>query len=294
MQTAAPRKTKSRIRRFEIADVVIYLLLAVVFLITFYPLFYTLFLAVMPYENYVSQRVHLWPSGFTLKAYQEIFAAPNLARAFANSILKTVLATSLGVILTVMAGYALSRKGMKLTGALIVFFVIPMWFSGGIIAYYLVLRGVGLLNTFWAMVIPGLVGSFSIFLARAYYHDYPQEVIEAAVVDGANHFQVFWRIIWPTSKPIIATLALLIGTAHWNDYFWPSLVVPAEWQPATVLLQKLTTTRNIYQSLGLGARTVPQSFIAAVASLLILPVLIAYPFLQRFVIKGTMIGSIKG
>jgi putative aldouronate transport system permease protein len=144
------------------------------------------------------------------------------------------------------------------------------------------------------MVIPGLVGSFSIFLARAYYHDYPQEVIEAAVVDGANHFQVFWRIIWPTSKPIIATLALLIGTAHWNDYFWPSLVVPAEWQPATVLLQKLTTTRNIYQSLGLGARTVPQSFIAAVASLLILPVLIAYPFLQRFVIKGTMIGSIKG
>jgi putative aldouronate transport system permease protein len=294
MQTAAPRKTKSRIRRFDIADVVIYLLLAVVFLITFYPLFYTLFLAVMPYENYVSQRVHLWPSGFTLKAYQEIFAAPNLARAFANSILKTVLATSLGVILTVMAGYALSRKGMKLTGALIVFFVIPMWFSGGIIAYYLVLRGVGLLNTFWAMVIPGLVGSFSIFLARAYYHDYPQEVIEAAVVDGANHFQVFWRIIWPTSKPIIATLALLIGTAHWNDYFWPSLVVPAEWQPATVLLQKLTTTRNIYQSLGLGARTVPQSFIAAVASLLILPVLIAYPFLQRFVIKGTMIGSIKG
>jgi putative aldouronate transport system permease protein len=294
MQTAVPRKTKSRIRRFEIADVVIYLLLAVVFLITFYPLFYTLFLAVMPYENYVSQRVHLWPSGFTLKAYQEIFAAPNLARAFANSILKTVLATSLGVILTVMAGYALSRKGMKLTGALIVFFVIPMWFSGGIIAYYLVLRGVGLLNTFWAMVIPGLVGSFSIFLARAYYHDYPQEVIEAAVVDGANHFQVFWRIIWPTSKPIIATLALLIGTAHWNDYFWPSLVVPAEWQPATVLLQKLTTTRNIYQSLGLGARTVPQSFIAAVASLLILPVLIAYPFLQRFVIKGTMIGSIKG
>ncbi len=219
---------------------------------------------------------------------------PNLARAFANSIIKTVLGTILSTVLTVMTGYAVSRKGLKLSRFLMIFFLIPMWFGGGVIAYYLVLRFVGLLNTFWAMVIPGLVGSFSVFLVRAYYRDYPQEIIEAATVDGASHFQIFWRIIWPTSQPIIATIALLAGTGHWNDFFWPSLVVPAEWQPAMVMLQRLTFSRNLYESMGLGQKSIPQSFVAAVASLLIIPVLVVYPFLQRYVIKGIFIGSIKG
>jgi putative aldouronate transport system permease protein len=280
--------------KFTIEDGIIYAILLAIFLLTFYPFFYTLSLAVMPYENYVRQTVHLFPTGFSLQAYEEILLTPNLARAFANSIIKTVLGTTASVVLTTMAGYALSRKGLKLGRPLIAFFIVPMWFGGGIIAYYLVLRAVGLLNTFWAMIIPGLVGPFTIFLVRAYYREYPQEIIEAAIVDGADNFAVFWKIVWPTSKPIIATMALLIGTGHWNDYFWPSLVVPPEWQPATVILQRLTFNRNLYESLGLGVRTVHQSFIAAVASLLIIPVLIAYPFLQRYVIKGIMIGSIKG
>jgi putative aldouronate transport system permease protein len=268
--------------------------LFIVLFLTFYPFFYTLSLAVMPYENYIKQPTHLLPSGFTLGAFKEIFAAQNLTRAFANSVLKTVIGTVMSVVLTIMTGYALSRKGLKLGKFLMAFFIVPMWFGGGIIAYFLVIRAVGLLNSFWAMIIPGLVGPFSIFLVRAFYKEYPQEVIEAAIVDGADHFQVFWRIIWPTSKPIIATMALLIGTAHWNDYFWPSLIVSPEWQPMTVMLQKLTTTRSIYQSLGLGMKAVPQSFIAAVASLLIIPVMIAYPFLQKYVVKGIMVGSIKG
>jgi putative aldouronate transport system permease protein len=281
-------------KKFTIEDVFIYLFLFVIFLITFYPFFYTLTLAVMPYDNYIKQTIHLYPTGFTLSAFREIFTAPNLARAFANSLLKTVLATSISVVLTVMTGYGLSRKGLKLSKVLIGFFVIPMWFGGGLIATYLVIRAVGILNTFWAMIIPGLVGSFGVFLVRAYYREYPQEIIEAAIVDGADHFQVFWQIIWPTSQPIIATMALLIGTGQWNDFFWPSLVVPVEWQPATVMLQKLAQTRSVYQSMGLGLKSVPQSFIAAIASMLIIPVLAVFPFLQKYVIKGMLIGSIKG
>jgi len=290
----ADRKAGHWRDRFTFADLIIVVILSLAFFVTFYPFFYTLSLAVMPYENYVAQRVHVFPSGFTLKAFAEILETPNLARAFANSILKTALGTTLSVVLTIMAGYVMSRRGLRFGRILMVLFIVPLWFGGGIIAYYLVLRAVGLLNTFWAMVIPGLVGPTSMLLVRAYYHDYPEEVIEAAIVDGASHFRIFWRIIWPTSKPIIATMALLIGTGHWNDYFWPSLVVPTEWQPATVILQRLTLNRSLFQSLGLGVQTVHQSFIAAVASCLILPVLVVYPFLQRYIVKGIMIGSIKG
>jgi putative aldouronate transport system permease protein len=265
-KTKGDQVFKQKVKHWQdiitLTDIVIVVILSLVFLVTFYPFFYTLSLAVMPYENYVRQSVHLLPSGFTLMAFKEIFQTPNIARSFVNSILKTGLATSMSVLFT--------------------------------IAYYLVLRAVGLLNTFWAMVIPGLVGPTGMLLVRAYYHNYPQEVIEAAIVDGAGHLKIFWRIIWPTSKPIIATMALLIGTGNWNDYFWPSLVVPTEWQPATVVLQRLTTQQNLFQSLGLGQGTVHQSFIAAVASCLIIPVLVLYPFLQRYIVKGIMIGSIKG
>jgi putative aldouronate transport system permease protein len=281
-------------KRVTVADILIVVILCLVFFVSFYPFFYTLSLSVMPYENYIRQKVHVLPSGFTLVAYQEIIETPNLARAFANSILKTSLASTLSVILTIMAGYAMSRRGMRLGRIMMVIFIVPMWFGGGIVAYYLVLRAVGLLNSFWAMVIPGLVGPFTMLLVRAYYREYPEEVIEAAIVDGAGQFRIFWGIIWPTSKPIIATIALLIGTGHWNDFFWPSLVVPPEWQPATVILHRLTLNRSLFQSLGLGVQTVHQSFLAAVAACLILPVLFVYPFLQRYIVEGIMIGSIKG
>jgi ABC-type glycerol-3-phosphate transport system permease component len=132
------------------------------------------------------------------------------------------------------------------------------------------------------------------FMARAYFMDYPQEIIEAAIMDGTGQFGVFWRIVWPTSAPLVATLTLLIGTGHWNDFFWPSILVPPEWQPATVFLNRIVTSRTVLAGLGLGIRIIPQSFVAAVAAMLIIPVLLAYPFLQRYVVKGIMIGSVKG
>jgi putative aldouronate transport system permease protein len=113
-------------------------------------------------------------------------------------------------------------------------------------------------------------------------------------MDGASQFTTFWQVVWPTSTPIIATIALLYGTGHWNDYFWPSILVPPDLQPATVILQSIVSNRSMLQGLGLGTQLTPQSFIAAVAVILILPVLVVYPYLQRYVVKGIMLGSIKG
>lgn len=287
-------KRKSWRRRFSLGQSIIYLILAVVFVVAFYPFFYTLFMAVMPYSEFVKKSVHALPSGFTLYYLAEVLKNAQLARAFGNSILRTVIGTVLSVSATTMTGYALSRRELKGRHLLNFLFVVPMWISAGMIPYYLTIRAVGLLQTFWAMIIPGLVGSFTMFIAKAHFAGYPKEVIEAAVVDGANDFRIFWRIVWPTSMPLTATLALLIGSGHWNDFFWPSILVPPEWQPATVMLHRIVASRTVMAGLGVGVRIEPQSFISAVATVLIIPVLIVYPFLQRYVVKGIMIGSVKG
>jgi len=287
------RRSRSWSRRLTGGDIAIYSFLALVFFASAYPIFYVLSLAVMPYEDYLRHAIHAWPSGFTLTYFREIFRDRLLLNGFKMSLLKTVVGTSLSVVFTAMTAYALSRRQLRLGRPLSVLFLIPMFVSGGLIPYYLAIRATGLMNTFWALVIPGLVGPFTMFVMRAYFAAFPEEIIEAATIDGAGAFGVFWRVVWPTSTPIIATMALLIGTDHWMEFFWPALLVGPELQPATVVLQSIMSTRSVIQGLGLGVRLTPESFIAAVATTLILPILAVYPFLQRFVVRGIMLGSIK-
>ncbi len=274
----------------------IWISLTLIFVVMAYPFFYIISLAVMPYERYVRSSLHAWPDGFTLLYFQEVLSDSRIVRAFQVSIAKTVVGTILNVLVTTACAYALSRRELRFGRFLTLLFLVPMFVSGGLIPYYLLIRATGMLNSFWALVIPGLVSSFYFFVVRTYFRDYPQEVIEAAVIDGAGHFRIFWQIIWPTSKPIIATIALLYGTGHWNDYYWPSILVQSDLHTATVVLQNITSNRSVLQNLGLGLGTqlTPQSFTAAVAAVLVIPVLVVYPFVQRHVVRGLMLGSVKG
>ena len=219
------RPRRPVLRRPTTGQLLIWLVLGLVFLVTAYPFFYVLSLSVMPYEEYVRRAVHAWPAGFTVTYYREILSDARLVRAFEISILKTVVGTALNVVATAMCAYALSRRELRFGRFLSLLFLIPLFVSGGLIPYYLTIRATGPLNSFWALVLPGLVVSFYLFVVRTHFQNYPQEVIEAAILDGAGHFRVFWQIVWPTSKPIIATIALLYGTGHWNDYYWPSILV---------------------------------------------------------------------
>ncbi len=279
---------------FGWAQALIVLVLLVVFLAMAYPFFYVLLLAVMPYEEYVRRPVHAWPAGFTTTYFQEVLRDPRLLGAFQISVLKTVAGTALNVVATAMAGYALSRRELRYGKALGILFLVPLFVTGGLIPYYLVIRATGMVNTFWALIIPGLVSSFYFFIVRTYFRAYPQEVIEAAVVDGAGHFRIFWQIVWPTSTPILATIAMLYGTTQWNEYYWPSVLVQSDLYPATVVLQNISTSRSVLQGLGVGTQLTPQSFIAAVAAILVIPVLVVYPFVQRYIVKGILLGSVKG
>jgi putative aldouronate transport system permease protein len=281
-------------RNFSWGQMLVFLMLLLIFAMVAYPFFYVLSLSVMPYEEYVRKPIHIGPSGFTLIYFQEIFRDPRLVNAFQISILRTITGTALNVVVTIMAGYALSRPDLKYGRALTFLFVVPMFFGGGIIPYFLTIRALGLLNTFWALIIPGLVSPFYLFVVRAYYRSYPQEIIEAGRMDGASQFGIFWRIVWPTSIPMIATIALLYGTGHWNEYFWSGILVQQNLHPAPVVLNSIMNNRSMLQGLGLGTQLTPQSFIAAVSATLIIPVLIVYPFLQRYVVTGIMVGSVKG
>ena len=172
-----------------------------------------------------------------------------------------------------MAGYALSRPQLRYGKLLTALFIIPIFVGGGLIPTYLNIRNLGLLNTFWALVLPTAVSPFYLLIVRSHFVDYPQELVEAATIDGARPFGVFWRVVWPTSTPIIATMAMLYGVAQWNEYFWPSILVQQNLQPASVLLQNMVTNRSVLLGLGVGIQMAPQSFIAAVAAVLIIPVL---------------------
>jgi len=289
-----PPPSRSWRRRYTAGQCAILLILGVLFVVGAYPFFYVLSLAVMPYSQYVRQAIHAWPSGFSLTYFQEILSDPRLATAFRISVLKTVVGATLNVVATTMAAYALSRPRLKFRRFLTFIFLVPLFVGGGLIPYFLVIRTLGLLNTFWALILPGLVGSFYLFMARATLINYPQEVIEAAHVDGAGHFSIFWRIVWPTSIPLISTLALLYGIGHWNEYFWSSFLVQPDLYPAPVVLYNLITSQSMLATVGVGQQMAPQSYLAAMAAIMIIPVLVIYPFLQRYLVQGLMIGSLKG
>jgi putative aldouronate transport system permease protein len=281
-------------RRITPAKAAIYMVLLLIFIVTAYPFFYVLFLAVMPYDNYVQRSVHLLPSGFTTMYFEQILADRRLVQAFSTSILRTVIGTTLNVLATVMAGYALSRPRLRFGKLLGLLFLIPLFAHAGLIPAYLNLRDLRMLNTFWALILPGLVAPFYLFTVRTYFAEYPQELLEAATIDGASQFGTFWRIVVPTSTPIIATMALLYGVGHWNEYFWSSIVVQADLHPASVILQNIAANRSFLQGIGQGVQIAPQSFIAAVASVLIIPTIVIYPLLQRYVVRGILVGSLKG
>jgi len=281
-------------RRFSLGLFMIYAVLGIIFIIMFYPFFYTLSLAVMPYKEYIKTPIHLWPRGFTLQYFQSILKEHELARGFLISVLRTTVGISLGVVVTAMAGYSLSRKKLKHRRLLTFLFIIPLFFNPGIIPFFLTVRATGLLNTFWALVLPFLASPMWVFISRAYYLSFPEEIIESVYLDGGGEFRAFWTVVWPTSTPLLATLAIMYGAFHWNEYFWSRILVRRELWPATVHLYNILHTREILQSIGVsGVPMADKSFIAAIAALLIIPLLIVYPYLQRYVVKGIMLGSVK-
>jgi putative aldouronate transport system permease protein len=291
MDTASRRRLYGK--KILIGDIPIFIFLGIVFFFNFYPFFYVLGQSVMPYENSL-RNINWGFNGFTLFYFQQILQDPSLIRAFGMSLLRTFVGTSLNVCTTMACAYALSRNKMKIQGFLTVLFLIPMFFSAGLIPYFLTITFYGLRNTFWVLVLPGLISPMWLFVTKAHLTSYPQEILDAAHIDGAGQFKVFWKIVWPTSLPIISTLIMMYGIGHWNEFFWTRLLVERNLWTAPVHLFGMMHARVTLQGLGLGIRMQPTSFISAIAAVMIIPVFVVYPFIQRYIVSGMTMGAVKG
>ena len=298
---------KSRVERSysdKIFDVVNLIVMCVLLLIFIWPMWFVLIASFSDPNQLWLGNVILWPKGFTLEAYEKLLEYTDIWIGYKNTVLYTVVGTLVNLILTVTLAYPLSRKDFLPRKFIMVMLVITMYFSGGLIPTYLVVKNLGMVNSFWAMIIPGAISTYNVLVVRTYFlNSIPNELHEAAKLDGANNLQFFGRIALPLAKPVVAVVGLYYAVGHWNDYYTALIYLyDKEKFPLTSFLKNLIidTSTAMQGSFGASASEM-ESMIRLAQSLkystiivAVIPMLIVYPFIQKFFVKGVMIGSIKG
>ncbi len=283
-------------------NIMVNLILLLCGLIALYPLIFVISASVSDPTAVNSGKVTFFPVGFNIKGYKAILKSKWIVTGYRNSLFYTVAGTALNVSVTLMAGYALSRKDLYGRKFITLFMMFTMWFSGGIITTYLVVNKIGLYNKWYTLIIMGLISVYNVIITRSFISgSIPLELQEAARIDGCSDFQIFGRLILPLSKPVVAILCLYYGLGHWNSYFNALIYLKDKnLQPLQIFLREILVQNETIQmssdaldsliERALMAQTMKYSLIV-VASL---PMLIIYPFLQKFFVKGVMIGSVKG
>jgi putative aldouronate transport system permease protein len=244
----------------------------------------------------------IWPTSLTLEGFKQIIEY-GVGRAFAVSVLITLVGTSISLFLTIIAAYALSKKGMPGRKIIMSFIIFTMFFGGGLIPYYLTVKGVGLYNSYWAMILPSALNTFYIWIMLSFFREFPESLEESAKIDGAGDFTILMRIVIPTSMPVIASISLFYAVDRWNDWYSPMLfLTDTNKYPLQLMLQRMLVNIDQILTRNVGVSAMDQSKIKIprdslkMAAIVItsLPIMAIYPFLQKYFTKGVMIGSIKG
>ncbi|RCK69852.1 carbohydrate ABC transporter permease [Desertihabitans brevis] len=287
-------------RTFHVVNVAI---LSVFTILVLYPLIFVVSASFSSAEAIANQEVYLWPVGFNAEAYSTVLASPNLITGFVNSVFYTVVGALIGTVLTVLAGYAISRDDLPFRKSLTFFFLIPTLVSAGIVPTYIVVRQMGLLDTRWAILLPGAMSVFNVIITRTFYKmNVPNEMLEAARVDGASDFNFFFRVALPLSKPIIAVNLLFYGLAQWNGWFSAFLYTNSpDLAPIQLVLRELLAQSQVNPAMIGGGdvseiikrRELFDKLKYAMIVIAMIPPLIAYPFVQKHFVKGALIGSLK-
>lgn len=282
-----------------------YLFLTMVLLVTLYPFLNVLAISLNDSVDTVRGGIYIWPREFTLENYRVIFEYDHLVTGFINSVLRTVIGTVLGVFSSAMVAFTLSRgdfQGRKFVSTII---VLTLYFSGGLIPGYMLIRELNLINTFWVYVLPGMVNAFHIIIVRSFMDGLPYSLQESAKIDGANDFTIFWRIILPLCTPVLATIALFVAVGQWNAWFDTYLYNSSNPNLTTLQYELMKILQNTTMSASDAnafrgtsgedhSRTVsPESIKMAISMITIIPILLVYPFVQRFFVKGMTLGAVK-
>lgn len=243
------------------------------------------------------QKVMFLPVGFTLAAFKFTFGNSQFLASLKVSVFITIIGTFLAVFLTFITAYPLSKTNLKLRKPMLIFFIIPMVFGGGLIPWFLLIKGLGLYNKIWALIIPFLFSTFNILLVKNYLETLPSEVEEAALIDGVNNSQLLFYIVLPMAKPVIATITLFFAVGFWNSYFAGMfLISDPSLKPIQTYLYELVrlTTLPVNQlPPEVAMRLTTDSISSANIVISTIPILLIYPYLQKYFVKGLVVGSIK-
>ncbi|MCI8601123.1 MAG: carbohydrate ABC transporter permease [Oscillospiraceae bacterium] len=281
-------------RIFDIFNIV---LMALVFIATLYPFWYIAVASVSSIDHIIGNTFLLWPNGFHWDAYKQVFRNDLIPAAYRNTVFVTVVGTALSMTLSVIGAYVLSVRDLPGRTGLTFFVVFCMLFGGGMVPYYLVVSATGLINSIWSLIIPGCISSYNVILLRNFFQNVPQGLYEAAVIDGIRPTGYLFRILLPLSTAVIATVTLFYAVSYWNDYFTSILFIRDRtlWPVQRVLREALLTAEFNNMMYEDARQTQPPETIKnAMIVVAVLPILCVYPFIQKYFVKGVMIGSMKG
>lgn len=284
-----------------VVDGVNFILLTIILIVTLYPFYYIFINSLNEGLDATLGGIYLWPRAFTFENYTMFFSDPKWLNSLAVTVARTITGTLLSVFFTCLVAYALSRRelvGRRIYFSLLVF---AMYISGGLIPYYVVLRSLRLLDTFWVYIVPPTLNIFFTLVATAFFRDIPNELIEFARLDGANDLTIYVRIVLPISKPLIATMLLFLGVQHWNSWLDSAYFV----RSATLRTLSYRMMEVINQSFApsdieaamyadRGTRATSLSLQLAAMIVATVPIICVYPFLQKHFVKGIMLGAVKG
>ncbi|GAA4487682.1 carbohydrate ABC transporter permease [Microbacterium panaciterrae] len=280
-------------RVFDVFNVALLLLVGVVALV---PFLYVLAGSFATESELSTRSFFLWPDTFSLKAYESILTSPAFVRAIVTTILVTVVGTAIQLLLTAAMAYPLSKANLPGGRVIMGLVVVTLVFGGGMIPTFLVVKDLGLLNTYWALVLPAAINPFSLIIIKNFFQQLPAELEESAKIDGANELQTLWRIILPLSKPVLATFALFYAVGIWNDFMSPLLYLnDSSMWTLQMFLRQVTVATDLSMVQGDMSELPPaQGIKFAVIVVATVPILLMYPFLQKHFAKGMLIGSVKG
>ncbi|HOJ11267.1 MAG TPA: carbohydrate ABC transporter permease [Clostridiales bacterium] len=288
-------------------DTIIYLIIFFAIIITLYPFIHVLSLSVSNFDQVLKGKVYLLPKGFTLDAYKIVVSEKGIWRAYLNTIVYTSISTVFVVTFTFMAAFPLTRKDYIFKKIMTSLFLIPMFISGGLIPSFILIKKLHLYDTMWSVILPGIISTWNIVLVRTYIQgNIHENLLEAARIDGMNDIGILFKIVVPLCKPILAVIALYTIVGHWNAYFNVMIYIPSREKQTLqlylmrVLLRNSDILSNAQNQLASAHGNESMSMLAgmqlkyALIIFVIAPIIMVYPFLQKYFIQGVMIGALKG
>ena len=286
----------SRDRKIQGLDVIICIILVIYALLIIFPFWNAFVISISSEHAYLHSDLLLWPSELDLTSYQKVFADHNLWSGFGVTMILLIGGTLYQLFFTVITGYALSRHNWTGKNLVMNMILVTMFFGGGMVPYYYLIRDLGMMNSIWVMIIPGAIDTFNMLLMRNYFASLPPEMEESAKIDGANDVVIFARIFLPLSLPMLATIGLFFAVGNWNSWYNAMLFIPDRrsiWPLQMVLRSMITKVSSNIENpdakLGYS-----QGLTMASIFFTIVPMMCFYPFLQRFFVKGIVVGAIKG